>query len=409
MAGTANRRDGGSFEIFGAGRASGACQQSAGRTDRRFLYGRRHLKVYMRKILMDPAHNLFPQCFVERFAVIFQKFVGVITCPYRAGIIWGKSCKPHITGCRGCTCLTGYRHIVKLQSVTGTAFVIDNTLESACQQICGALTEHFGCLRLVFQNHIPVLIEDFGVKYRFGVSAAVCDRRIGSGQFQGGDTIGDTAKCRRFPRVIIYLTVDDFMIGNLIKAKFFQIRVAKSWCDVTETLHGDGVTGIFEGIADRHCTAITAVGIFDRSVGIFISDRLVYIGICQRKSQIVDRRSVNSQRFEGRTRLPVGVGCTVQRQTGGFFPAAADESFDITGVLVDDHHGRLRLCSKADPFGNDSFAFAYDSCFVLIYIILCFLFRVKQQVEIFVSVIFKVQFHHFFTVVLCGSIRFLHR
>ena len=132
---------------------------------------------------MNPAHHLFPQVFMERFTVIFQKFVGVITCPYGTGVIWCKTCKPHVTGCRSCTCLTCYRHIIQFQTVTGTTLIVDNTFESTCEQISGAFTEDFGCFWFVFLYHIPVLIQNLGIKYRFGVSTTVSDCSVGSATF----------------------------------------------------------------------------------------------------------------------------------------------------------------------------------------------------------------------------------
>ena len=377
MAGTPHSRNCRSFKIFCTGRASGTCQQSAGGTDRSLLYSRRNLEIHIRKIRMNPAHNLFPQVFMERFAVIFQKFVGVITCPYGTGVIWCKTCKPHVTGCRSCTCLTCYRHIIQFQTVTGTTLIVDNTFESTCEQISGAFTEDFGCFWFVFQYHIPVLIQNLGIKYRFGVSTTVSDCSVGSSQFQCGNTVGDTTQGSRFSGVIENLTVDYFVIGNFFEPQIFQIRISKSWGHITEALYGNGITGILESITDRHGTAITAVGIFNRAVCILISDGLIHISVCQSKSQIIDSRSVNSQRFESRTRLAVGIGCPVQSKTGSLFTTSSDQSFDISGVLVNDNHRRLWLRSKADSFGKNSFTFTNDGCFIFIHIVLCFFFGVK--------------------------------
>ena len=59
---------------------------------------------------MNPGHDLLPQDLVEIPAVAGQGFVGIVTAPHAAGVVWGVALKPHIAEIIGCSGLSGQCH-----------------------------------------------------------------------------------------------------------------------------------------------------------------------------------------------------------------------------------------------------------------------------------------------------------
>ena len=64
------------------------------------------------------------------------------------------------------------------------------------------------------------------------------------------------------------------------------------------------------------------------------------------------------------------IGRTVQRKAGCFFPTAADNGFDFTGVLIHHNNRSLRLWWNGDTFGysisflNVQCAFVFCNCLI---------------------------------------------
>ena len=226
MLGTPGSRNRGRFKIFCPCTAAQSCQKSAFAADGCLLYAGRNFEISRGKFTVDSTHNVLPQSFVEAFTVIQKEFIGIISCPYCAGIIRGKSGKPHIAGSRCGTCFTGYRHIIQLQIATSTVSLVDNAFHGGSEKVGSAVAKNLFRFRFVFQKNVSILIQNFRVEHRFNVSSLVGNGRVGSSKLQCGNTGGDTSQGGRFPGIVKDLSVNDLVIGNFFKSQTFQVVVA---------------------------------------------------------------------------------------------------------------------------------------------------------------------------------------
>ena len=140
-------------------------------------------KIFRFKIRMNPFHHGSPQ--ILRISGTELLGVIIVSAPYNACIVWCKSCKKCITVACRCTRLTSLCH-TSSKVCTHTGSACHNIFHCIGQKPGGVLLDDsVMILRLrIVKDHISVMIQYLRVKTRFNVFPFVCNRGIGTGQFQ---------------------------------------------------------------------------------------------------------------------------------------------------------------------------------------------------------------------------------
>ena len=393
MAGTASGRNIRYRIVFCDCVAAGTCQKSCLAADADFFDRRRHFKFFFRKVFVDPLHYLLPQFSVETPVACRNLRLNVVSGPDSGSVVRGEAREHQV---RVIVCGTGFSgnsHAVDLAGGSGTSF--HNVFHRAGQQICGALTEDLGTLTVgVVEDHIAVTVCHFGVQDRLVVGSSVGDCRVGAGQFQIADTVGQTAEGDGLMTALGW--------QKLRKSEFCQIIVSCLRCDLRQDFDRRNIVGMYDCFAYGYVSVVSAVCVADRSavlIGVWLV--LDHRGKGDRSG--IQRRTVSGKWFERRSRLTVTVRRAVQRQAGSLLSETSDECLYITGGLVDDGHACLRLHGKISPFGSDRVALGQNGSFISIDIALGLFLRIKQKVK-FRIVIAEEKLHHFLAVILNRSI-----
>ena len=348
---------------------------------------------------MDTVHNLSPQIFVKVSGIFRDFFIVVITGPYSTCIIWCVAYKPEVIVILGSTCLTGNCHIIKLAGCTCT--FIDNIFHGTCEKISSAVFDNRSGNRRVLDENIAVMVEDLCIVDRLNIIAVVCNSCICGTEFNVFDTVGNSAKCSCKVGITPYISVGIFICLSSMckcgKSEIIQIFKTKRRSDLLQAFDRNNIDGVLDRFTDRCLTAVSTACIVDRrTVRIFIWFIHKCSGQCI--TFLIESRRIGRYNLKGRTRLSGCIGCTVQGKAGCFFTTAADQSFDIACVLVDNSHGRLRLWCEIDTLGNNSASVSKDISLVLVNILLSFFRRTEKKIK-FGILITEIKLKHFLTVV----------
>ena len=357
---------------------------------------------------MDTVHNFFPEILVEITGILRDFLVVVITGPYSTCVVWCVTNEPEVIIIFGSTCFSCNSHIIKLAGSTGT--LLYNILHSAGKQVSGAVFDHRSGNRSVFDQDISVMVKDLCIVNWFNIISAIGDRCICGTEFNIFDTIGNSAKCCCQIGITPYISVGIFICLSSMcqscKSEIIQIFKTKSRSNLFQAFDCNNIDGILDCLTDRGLAAIASCGIVNRrAVRIFIW----FIHKCgsQCITFFVQSRSIGGYNLKGRTRLSGCICGTVQCQAGCFFTTATDQGFYITGMLIDDRHGRLRLWCKVYALGNHGTSVSQDAGLVLINILLAFFRRIEEKIE-FRILITEIELQHFLAVIFLVSVCILN-
>ena len=140
-----------------------------------------------------------------------------------------------------------------------------------------------------------------------------------------------------------------FFAYQCSKSKVLKIFHTCIDTDISQSTYRTNVHGVEDCIADSSLSNIFAIPVVDRS-SVAVCVRRVFDQRSQSIFSGIDRRSINTQRFETGTWLPVRIGRTVQRKAGCFFPSATDNGFDFSRILIHQNNRSLRLWRDCNTF-----------------------------------------------------------
>ena len=264
----------------------------------------RFFKVRIRKILVNPAHDRFPDLLrIGGLSAVLNRIV-VVTAPYHAGVIRCESGKQGITVLGGGTGFSCLRHAAS-EVGRRTGSLCHDVLHGVGQKPCSGLLQdgvRFRC-RIVKQ-YISVMIQNSCIEFWLDVGSAVGDGGVSGGQLQVGDTVGETSECQ----CLIAALVD----ADGGKTKVADVIVTQGRTDLRQRLNRYDVDGINDTFAQCGETAVALVVVIYRSAlsGTVIVRRIILdIGKCE--TSRVQCRCIGSDNLKGGTRLSCGVRCTV--------------------------------------------------------------------------------------------------
>ena len=398
----------GNIKIFGDSRAACTWKKSGFRADTCFFHAGRHFKIFIFQAFMDTCHYFFPEIFMEVTCIFRDFFVVVITGPYCTGVIRGIAYEPQVIVILSCTCFSCNSHIVKLAGSTGTFF--DNVFHGACKQVGSAVFDYRSGNGSILDQNISIMIKDLCIINRFDIIAVVCNCCVCGTEFYIFDTLGNTSEGSCQVSVTPYISVGIFIclssMGQSSKSEIIQIFKTKSRGNLFQTFDCHNVDGILDCLTDGGLAAVASCGVVNRrTVRIFIW--LIHKCSSQCITFFIQSRSVSGYNFKGRTRLSGCIRGTIQSQAGCFFTTASDQGFYITGMLVNNSHGRLRLRCKVYTLGNNGASVRKNAGFVLVYILLALFRRIEEKIE-FRILITEIELQHFLAVIFLVSICILN-
>ncbi len=160
-------------------------------------------EIFIFQALMNPAHDLGPEllmeaCLTGLTAQLMFVTIIIISYPDTRRIVRGHTYEPYVTvlGCG--TGFTGRGHITDLRRTGCSACSGDYIFHAVDEKPCILLGNYLGRFgRGIIQNYISIIVYDFTVHLRTVIGSAIGNSRIGCGQLQVGDTVGQSAQCQR--------------------------------------------------------------------------------------------------------------------------------------------------------------------------------------------------------------------
>ncbi|SCI37016.1 Uncharacterised protein [uncultured Clostridium sp.] len=239
----------------------------------------------------------------------------------------------------------------------------------------------------------------------FCIYTAICDRSVCSSHFDIIYTSCDTTQSSCLRNVCHTREIFIISIYQSRKAKVQQFIITGLFTDRSQRLYSTDIDGMFDRVADCGLTRILIVPVVG-FVAVFIGKRSLIVDHgCKSIPCAVDRGSIGGKHLETGTRLSGRISGTVERKTGCFFSAAANDRFYFSGILIHQNDRSLRLRGNIDPFVHGILLRDIQSAFIFRDCAVYFLFRIKDK-RIFTSPgRGDIVSQHFFTVILHCTIR----
>ena len=390
---------------------SGNRKKSGRGTDRLLNDSVRHREVFIGLVGRNLLHDAAPDGSCKS-ALFGSEELGVVVvaCPYRCAVFRRVACKPFIVVIRGGTGLARDLGGSEIDRCSGA--LCDNILHGTGKKPCCCLLENPVAVGRVYagvvDNDIAVVIRDLCVQLWLDIKTAVCDAGVGRVQFNVLHTLCDTAKGKGEPDVGVGLPVDDFVIDEGCESEIEQILISELRSNLFKCFDGDDVHRLLDSETERGETAVgLAVPVADLcAVRIGVGRIVLHGGQCEAGS--IESGSVSGNDLEGGTGLTHCVRRTVQHAVRGLLAAAAHHRDNLSGVLILNGHGNLRLRSNVQGLSGDSVPGAHNGFFILICHCLRFFFAVefKRTAE---AVFLHPFQQHFRAVIGEGAFRIPHR
>ena len=185
--------------------------------------------------------------------------------------------------------------------------------------------------RCVFQQDVPLPVQDLCVEGGLGVGAAVCDGAVRGGHLQIRDAAVGAAQGQGLHLVLL---------GQVGQAKFFEIAPHRVHARLLEAFQGQHVGGVGDATADGGHAAELAAGVADGGAVGVCGGSVVDDG-AQCDSPGVQRRRVLPHDLDDGAGLPHAGDGPVEGQTAVLLSPATDDGLHLPGGGVHHHHGGL--------------------------------------------------------------------
>ena len=259
-----------------------------------------------------------------------------------------------------------------------------------------------GIRNCIVNQDISVVIQYFRVKCRLCIFAAVGDRRVCRSHLQVVYAAGNASEGGGLGNIGISLIVRIRTVDKRCKAEFFKVFISffKPYCFSERPYRAD-IHGVKDGIAGGCPSDIYAVPVPHRFAARVIV-RLVVNQCGKSHSAFIESGSVSRYDLERRTGLLGRICGAIQRTAGLLLPASADNSFDLSRVLIHDYNGSLRLQGDFDLFIHRIAGFRVNIQRALIFFHGCARFVLRAEYERILVIVrfFNVCSKLFFAVVL---------
>ena len=314
---------------------------------------------------VNAVHDVFPDflLIVVHGDVAGQCDAVVKTGPDAHRVIVGIADEPEIAAFAGIVgCRTGFaggRHASVKRGSRGIGIdpgaldlLIDHGIgHGAREQPRGRRLDDAAAVLTAFEKRLAVVVGNLRIERLLNVCPAVRDRCVGIGQFQQIYAPGQAAEAQCRTKVGIDLIADGLPADERGKAELLErIKCLFDTDLIDHEVGGDDVHGVdhrHPGIAASQPEIVSPP--VPHGIA-FIGEGKIVLPAGKRDLAAVQTGSEGREHLEGGTRGTVGIDRTVEGAADALFAAAAADGQHLTGAMIDDDGGKLRLKGIVDFF-----------------------------------------------------------
>ena len=257
-----------------------------------------------------------------------HRFVVIIANPYSSTEVRSVANEPGIDVGIGSTGFTCCR---TADSHAACSAADKNILQHISSQVSGFGIDDTLRFRLSFVQNLALAVNNFEQSNRLAIHTVACQNAVGCSHFQRINALAETAECHS--KVCIAVSTG---INQSSNTHFFGIADNFAYANLLGQLNGRHVNRTYQSSTQAYLTMPCSVGVLR-----FPAGREFFFLIFNNAGRRITvlHSSQIDKRLEGRTGLTYCKSSTVEF----ILAAAANHSFNVTGMRVNGNQSHLRL------------------------------------------------------------------